>query len=95
MPLPRDLQKQFQARAQETIMKLMQDERTRPMVAKAMQTYMESRQRVDQVRDETAHNLGLVTKGDLDKVSSRLRKLERQLDRFEKRLEQAEAALSS
>lgn len=93
-PSRKDLQKELQKRAQETVMKLMQDDRTRPMMAKAMQAYMEGRQRVDQVRDETAKNLGIATAADTQKLASRVKKLERQLEKLQEQLAKAEAALA-
>jgi len=95
MSVRKNLQEQFQTRAQETIMKLMQDDRTRPMVAKAMQAYMEGRQRVDEVRDQTAQNLGLTTQSETQKLSGRLRKLERQLEKLQQKIEQAETSLAA
>lgn len=91
----KSLQRTVQQKAQETVMKLMADERTRPMVAKAMQTYMESRQRVDQVRDQTAQNLGLATQADVQAVRGRLRKLEKKLDQLTTSLERLESSLSA
>lgn len=94
MASQKSLQKQIQAKAQETVMKLMQDDRTRPVMAKAMQAYMEGRQRVDQVRDEAAKNLGLATTAETQKLQSRVKKLERQLEKLTEQLAKAEAALS-
>ena len=95
MSVRKNLQEQFQAIAQETVMKLMQDDRTRPMVAKAMQAYLEGRQRVDDVRDQTAQNLGLTTQSETQKLSGRLRKLERQLEKLQQKIEQAETSLAA
>jgi len=95
MSLKKSVQKEVQKRAQETVMKLMADERTRPIVAKAMQTCMESRQRVDEVRDQAAERMGVGMQAECNGIKSRLKKLERQLDAIAGKLEAAESELKA
>lgn len=95
MSLKKSVQKEVRKRAQETVMKLMADERTRPIVAKAMQTYMEGRQRVDEVRDQAVERMGLVTQKEFNAIKSRLKKLERQLDQIAAKLDAAESKLKA
>ncbi len=94
MSVTKKLQKNVEKRAQETVMKLMADERTRPIVAKAMQTYMESRQRVDEVRDQTAQNLGLVTQQEFKQAKSRLRRMEKDIDKLSRKFTSLEEKLA-
>lgn len=76
----RKLRKDIEKKATQVAMKLMQDDRTRPLVAKAMQGFMEGRQKFDEARDEAARGLGLMTRGDLDRLQGRVRRISRRLD---------------
>jgi transcription elongation GreA/GreB family factor len=89
----KDLRKQIEKKAQETIMKLMADERARPVVAKAMQAFTEGRQRVDRARDQAATQLGIATAAELQATRSQLKKLEKRIKELEDRL--ASAATSA
>ena len=86
MAFPRNLRKDIEKRAMQVAMKLMQDDRTRPLVAKAMQGFMDGRQKFDEARDEAARGLGLMTRGDLDRLQGRVRRLGRRLDDLEGRI---------
>lgn len=86
MAFPRNLRKDIEKKAMQVAMKLMQDDRTRPLVAKAMQGVMEGRQKFDEARDEAARGLGLMTRGELDRLQGRARRLGRRLDDLEGRI---------
>lgn len=78
--ISRKLRKDLGKKAMQVAMKLMQDDRTRPLVAKAMQGFMEGRQKFDEARDEAVRGLGLMTRGELDRLQGRVRRLGRRLD---------------
>jgi len=82
----RSLKKKLQKQAEATVMKLMADERTRPAVAKAMQSYMSNRQRVERIRAEALEVAGLARVDDVSRLRGRLRRLDRRLKRLESRI---------
>lgn len=82
-----NIRRQLRRHAMQTAMKLMQDERTQPLMAKAMQAWMDGRRRFDEVRDGTAQGLGLPTRADVDALKGRLRRIERRLDDMAERLD--------
>lgn len=79
------LQKRLEQKASQTVMRLMADERTRPVVARAMQTYMDGRQRFEDIRETTAAGLGLATRGEINAVRGRLRRLGKRVGEIEQR----------
>ena len=95
MTLADDIRKQVQKQAMEVTMKLMADERTRPYVAKAMQGFMESKQRAESVREEMLSTLGLASVEQLKAAQKDANKLAKKVDRLQETLDQLKTQLAA
>lgn len=80
--------KKLQKQGMQLFMKLMDDERTQPYVTKLMQTAMQSRESLMQIRQEVAETLQLATLDQFNTLRRKAEKLERKLDALNKELEE-------
>ena len=83
--------KKIQKKAMETAMKLMQDERTAPYMAKAMQGFMSSRQKVTEIRSESLKQLNLMSGDEFASLRWRATKIEKRIQQLAGKLDAAGA----
>lgn len=88
-----DIRKTVQKQAMEVTMKLMSDERTRPYVAKAMQQFMESKQRAETVREDLLTTLGLASMEQLKAAKKDANKLAKKVEKLQASIEELQAQL--
>ncbi len=93
MAISDEIRKKIQKQAMEVTMKLMADERSRPYVAKAMQGYMESRQKADALREDILGTLGLASLEQMKKAQKEAKKLAKKMESLQAELEKLQAAL--
>lgn len=82
--------KKLQKQAMDLTMKLMSDDRTRPYMAKAMQSFMVGRETFVSRRDELLDALDLASQKKMKDLNKRVTRLSRRLEELNNKLQKME-----
>lgn len=89
------LKNAMRAMSHPSVQKVMSDERTQQVFARAFRASYEAKTRIDDTKSKIAQNLNLATSDDLRTMKRELDRLQRQVERLKKEKEQAQAAAAA